>query len=751
MISWRVRLCRSITRLAALFVGAAGCRTPATEVLIAIGTDIPASQEMTLRATVRAGGDVHSGGVAIWTRSAAGVGLSLPATFAVTPGAARNDSTVTLDLEAVLAAQAIGEAPRTLHRIVRFSFTPHLTTQIPLFLALSCTNLVSGCTSVSADLCTESAFCQERGQTCGDRGTCTPIETVPQPIDGGVSFPDVPSAPVDAMDATDAVTDAPDDPTPADVRADDAAPDVVDAGPPPTAPRPTMPPSTSIVSTHRPTFRWVLAPGSDGANVEICADRACTRPLTSFDGTGTSARPPTGLAPGAWFWRLRGRSGARQGPASSTVWQFWVQVLDAPTDETWGSILDVNGDGLADVLGGAHDANMSAGGAALYLGTRVSSTTPSVQLHGSGAAGGYFGEQLAAAGDINGDGFADAIVGESAVGATTGTGALWVFYGGTDGLAMSRSTVITGPDPEHGLFGRGLGSGGDIDEDGYADIVVGAPSAHARDGRAYVYFGGPSGIDTLAPRAFAGGPTGGQFGTTAAGADVNGDGHTDLLVSAAAENRLYIYPGDGTRVGLGAMMPRIIEPVDYGFFPNAVSVAGDVNGDGYPDIVGGAPNHLSMTGIVYVYCGGVGGPSTTPCQTLSATGGTGGYFGWSVAIAGDLDGDGFDDIAAGAPGDGGGRITVFRGGSTPSRVATWSWRAGGSADELGRAVARAGDVNGDGFPDLLVGAPGVGGYVGQIYIHAGTGTGIPLAPSITFNAPATCCRNGFGYGAAGTR
>ena len=154
--------------------------------------------------------------------------------------------------------------------------------------------------------------------------------------------------------------------------------------------------STSTVTSQTPTLHWALASGTDGARVQICHDRACGTVEQTLDVTGTSAAPTTALTPGVHYWRLYGRSGTTVAGSSGPVWQFYVGHLSAPHDTSWGTTPDFNGDGYADVLVGANGAYVYAGGAS------GPATTPTVVSVPAGSMG--FGQNLAAAGDFNGDG-----------------------------------------------------------------------------------------------------------------------------------------------------------------------------------------------------------------------------------------------------------------------------------------------------------------------------------------------------------
>ena len=268
-------------------------------------------------------------------------------------------------------------------------------------------------------------------------------------------------------------------------------------GPPgpgaPAAPRLIAPLSTSTVTSQRPTLRWALAAGTDGARVDICRDRACTKPLVSFDAAGASGVPPRLLPAGLWFWRAFGKSAGATGTAVSPTWEVIVRARSAPVDTSWGTTPDVNGDGATDVLVGAIGGDGGAGRAYAYESGPVGlPKVPTVTLTGVGP-GADFGGSLASAGDVNGDGFSDVVVG--AIGAA-GTGQVYLYLGGPTGLNTSPTTTITGGDGFAANFGGSVAGAGDVNGDGYADVLVGAYSASSGTGRAYLYWGSATGLST---------------------------------------------------------------------------------------------------------------------------------------------------------------------------------------------------------------------------------------------------------------
>jgi hypothetical protein len=146
----------------------------------------------------------------------------------------------------------------------------------------------------------------------------------------------------------------------------------------------------------------------------------------------------------------------------------------------------MNGDGYADIIIG-DSASFALGSAYLYLGsaTGIITSSPVILTSGSGTPEG-FGNPVACAGDINGDGYTDIVVG--APGALTFTGRAYIFLGGAS-PSLTPSATLTGPDGVNGAFGLSVASAGDTTGDGYSGVVVGAPDFSSYAGRAYVYQG----------------------------------------------------------------------------------------------------------------------------------------------------------------------------------------------------------------------------------------------------------------------
>jgi hypothetical protein len=310
-----------------------------------------------------------------------------------------------------------------------------------------------------------------------------------------------------------------------------------------------------------------------------------------------------------------------------------------------------------------------SGGAGVYLG----GATPrlaSFVLAGPDVAP-AFGRDATSAGDVDGNGWADVVIADELY------HHVLVYRVGPDGVSAPQ--VLTVPTDGAPIARVHAASAGDVNEDGFGDLVVGSTNA------IYLHFGSADGL-AAAPMRLPG--TGGYGSSVTGGADVNGDGHTDVVVGAPDEHAIYVHLGDGH--GLGAAVRLDAGGQQMG---DDIAMAGDVNHDGFADVVtsgyggnGGWIFYGSRAGL---------GPTAT---ALSASGPAG----WSlfVSAAGDVDGDGFDDVVSGGYSTDG--AFLYRGSSAgliaePQRLAPlypdvpWMYRARG-----------VGDVNGDGFADVVI-------------------------------------------------
>lgn len=311
-----------------------------------------------------------------------------------------------------------------------------------------------------------------------------------------------------------------------------------------------------------------------------------------------------------------------------------------------------------------------------------------------------FGASVAEVGDVTGDGTSDLAVGApeaDSYGEADAVGRAFI-VSGTDGTVI-RTLAGTAPTPG-GRFGAAVASVGDVTDDGTPDIAIGAPG-EAGTGQVYIVDGATGTI----VRVIAGSVAGGGFGAALARMpDLTGDGRGELAVGAPGANRVYVV-GAAT----GTLIRSVIGP-DGGRFGTAVASApdasGDATGDGVADLAVGAPE-AGASGRAYLVDGATG----ALVRTLSGVPQPDAAFGTAVLVLPDADADGRADMAVGAPGEdrataaAAGRVYVLSGRTGATIVAH---RAPESVEDgaLGAALAAGRDLDGDGVPDVLAGAPG---------------------------------------------
>lgn len=388
---------------------------------------------------------------------------------------------------------------------------------------------------------------------------------------------------------------------------------------------------------------------------------------------------------------------------------YWTCFGEAAASEFGYSVAtagDVNGDGYSDVIIGAkYFANGESGEGKVYVFHGPSlGTVPAWSVEG-GKEAAFLGQSVATAGDVNGDGYADVIVG--AYGYTndlTKEGRAYVYAGSASGLGASPYWTGEGNNA-YAEYGVSVSTAGDVNGDGYSDVIVGAwkwEDNNLQKGASYVYLGGPDGL------ASTSGWTPPSYGVRAITAgDVNADGYSDTL--AFQDGSLRVYPGSSTGPGSTYYGPFV---GDDSSFANSAASAGDVNGDGYDDIIVG--EYMFDTGNVdagkvFVFHGSATGVDTTAdwtatgcCQYI--------WFGYSVASAGDRNGDGYCDVVIGAPRENTqtGAVYVANGSGTGLGGASWLASGKWPDDCFGYSVAGGGDIDGDGKSDIVIGAPEAG-------------------------------------------
>ncbi|HCP46748.1 MAG TPA: hypothetical protein DIU15_11935, partial [Deltaproteobacteria bacterium] len=346
---------------------------------------------------------------------------------------------------------------------------------------------------------------------------------------------------------------------------------------------------------------------------------------------------------------------------------------------------------------------------------------------------------------------------------------------------------MAGPgDAPHSAFGIAIASGGDVNGDGIDDVLVGAPQLFHQDsgalgGAVFLYFGSESSLSSEPSWStlghFGGGGMGmgvgmdSEFGfSVAIVPDVNEDGFDDILVGApsAPEGTMgqqvgvaSLYLGSDTELTGGSIdaqeFPDIIIEGNafatlYPRFSETIA-GGDFNGDGIGDILIGAPGDALDAGTIYLFTG----PITEDLDYTDADWDytdpdPGHHLGASLASAGDVNGDGYDDILVGAPQtrvdpsitEAGAALLFFGAVTTPGSTSDWSTYGTAAYDQLGTSLAGGGDVNGDGYDDILI-TIDMNSSDSEVHLYLGAPDGPSTTPFWSSDAE---IGDGYGYSLA---
>jgi hypothetical protein len=348
-------------------------------------------------------------------------------------------------------------------------------------------------------------------------------------------------------------------------------------------------------------------------------------------------------------------------------------------------------------------------------------------------SGGHFGYSVSDAGDVDNDGYKDIIIGaKGEMPYNQTSGMAYVFSGADERIILSLDSPWTEWYPSPHWFGYSVSGVGDVNNDGFDDVIIGArmesgegPIEHS--GRAYVFSGARGGLlySLVSPNE----EQYGHFGYSVSGAgDVNGDGYADFMVGAPLENNeniigngyAYVFSGlDGSL--LYSLSVPGQDPVEG--FGVTLAAIGDINGDGCDDIAVDTGSSITPIGQLKAYV--FSGYDGSTMYTLEHPESTGHYWnGSNISTLNDIDNDGVNEIVLGAIGSsdiGGGRVLVFSG-ATGSLIKTIFPPT--VVVSFGYSVSGTGDIDGDGYSDIAVGSPYVDLGVsmvnaGRIYLYNG--------------------------------
>ncbi len=475
--------------------------------------------------------------------------------------------------------------------------------------------------------------------------------------------------------------------------------------------RPVAPLSTTTTATRTPTLRWVLPSGTDGAEIELCADRACTISIAKIQAKGTSMRLASPLAGRVVFWRLRGVRAGVVGAHASATWELFTSARDAH-DAAWGSVPDFDGDGIADWALGAFAANDDAGKVEVFTGKHGAiASSPNAVLDGD--PGSEFGTVFGSIGDIDGDGFPELAVSSQL--------SLSIYAGGPSGIGAKPMAVL------YDAPAQALGSVGDVDGDGYGDFY----SAQVGSSEVVIHYGGAKGTNRSTAIAA---PIASDITYVTSG-DLDGDGRPDLCMGFIESS--HVAPVVRVRVAMGSGATIDVPVEATPAFLAHVDCGGDVDGDGFADLDGSYVGTSDQSDLVDLFRGGPNGFASAPVQTKFPMeyGADTNEKGPPITF-GDFDGDGFDDLVAGLVGR---RLQIVPGSASGLDVSKMRLLALPGTPQnpyalvLAPSVANGGDIDGDGVVDLVSGAQGYWegespnqtvADVGHVWIFAGNAKGI---------------------------